>query len=60
MLAATSLSESTLAICVDLGAIFLSMELSRSKWLITGLHPDRVMQRAQTLDPPNTVDRAMR
>jgi transposase len=39
MLAATSLSESPAAIRVDLGAIFVSMELSRSKWLITSLSP---------------------
>jgi hypothetical protein len=40
MLAGTSLSESPAAIRVDLGAIFVSMELSRSKWLITSLSPD--------------------
>jgi transposase len=39
MLAVTSLSESPAAIRVDLGAIFVSMELSRSKWLITSLSP---------------------
>jgi transposase len=39
MLAGTSLSESPAAIRVDLGAIFVSMELSRSKWLITSLSP---------------------
>jgi transposase len=39
MLAATSLTESPVAIRVDLGAIFVSMELSRSKWLITSLSP---------------------
>ena len=39
MLARTSLSESPAAIRVDLGAIFVSMELSRSKWLITSLSP---------------------
>ena len=39
MLAGTSLSESPVAIRVDLGAIFVSMELSRSKWLITSLSP---------------------
>ena len=39
MLAVTSLPESPAAIRVDLGAIFLSMELSRSKWLITSLSP---------------------
>jgi transposase len=39
MLAGTSLSESPAAIRVDLGAIFVSLELSRSKWLITSLSP---------------------
>ena len=39
MLATTSLTESPVAIRVDLGAIFVSMELSRSKWLITSLSP---------------------
>jgi len=39
MLAATSLSESPTAIRVDLGAIFVSLELSRSKWLVTSLSP---------------------
>ena len=39
MLAVTSLTESPAAIRVDLGAIFVSMELSRSKWLITSLLP---------------------
>jgi len=39
MLAGTSLTESPAAIRVDLGAIFVSMELSRSKWLITSLSP---------------------
>jgi hypothetical protein len=39
MLAGTSLSQSPAAIRVDLGAIFVSMELSRSKWLITSLSP---------------------
>jgi transposase len=39
MLAVTSLSESPAAIRIDLGAIFVSMELSRSKWLLTSLSP---------------------
>ncbi len=40
MLAVTSpSSESLAAIRVDLGAIFVSLELSRSKWLITSLSP---------------------
>ncbi len=39
MPAATSVSERPAAIRVDLGAIFVSMELSRSKWLITSLSP---------------------
>ncbi len=39
MPAAASLSERPAAIRVDLGAIFVSMELSRSKWLITSLSP---------------------
>jgi len=39
MLAVTSLTECPAAIRVDLGAIFVSMELSRSKWLITSLSP---------------------
>jgi transposase len=39
MLAVTSLTERPAAIRVDLGAIFVSMELSRSKWLITSLAP---------------------
>ena len=36
---AASLTERPAAIRVDLGAIFVSMELSRSKWLITSLSP---------------------
>jgi transposase len=39
MPAAASLSERPAAIRVDLGAIFVSMELSRMKWLITSLSP---------------------
>jgi transposase len=39
MTAAITLSERPAAIRVDLGAIFASMELSRSKWLITSLSP---------------------
>ena len=39
MLAVTSLTEGPAAIRIDLGAIFVSMELSRSKWLITSLSP---------------------
>ena len=39
MLAVTSLTESPAAIRIDLGAIFVSMELSRSKRLITSLSP---------------------
>jgi transposase len=39
MLAGTSLSEIPVAIRLDLGAIFVSMELSRAKWLITSLSP---------------------
>jgi transposase len=39
MLVAPSLSERPAAIRVDLGAIFVSMELSRAKWLITSLSP---------------------
>jgi transposase len=39
MLAGTSVSERPAAIRVDLGAIFVSMELSQSKWLITSLSP---------------------
>jgi transposase len=39
MLAGTSLSANPVAIRVDLGAIFVSMELSRSKWLLTSLSP---------------------
>lgn len=27
------------AICVDLGAIFISLELSKSSWLVTALSP---------------------
>lgn len=34
-------SEAPAAIYVDLGAIFVSLELSRSKWLITSLSPGR-------------------
>ena len=34
-------SEAPAAIQVDLGAIFVSLELSRSKWLITSLSPGR-------------------
>ena len=33
--------EALAAIYVDLGAIFVSLELSRSKWLITSLSPGR-------------------
>ncbi len=39
MPAAANLSERPTAIRIDLGAIFVSMELSRSKWLITSLSP---------------------
>ena len=39
MPAATSVSERPAVIRVDLGAIFVSMDLSRSKWLITSLSP---------------------
>ena len=39
MPAAANLSDRPAAIRVDLGAIFVSMELSRSKWLITSLSP---------------------
>jgi transposase len=39
MLVAPSPSERPAAIRVDLGAIFVSMELSRAKWLITSLSP---------------------
>ena len=35
----TTASERLAAIRVDLGAIFVSMELSRSKWLITSMSP---------------------
>ena len=45
MLAGTSLSESPAAIRVDLGAIFVSMELSRAKWLITSLGTVRLTQK---------------
>jgi len=31
--------EPSFAVQVDLGAIFVSMELSQSKWLITSLSP---------------------
>jgi len=33
-------SEATIAIRTNLGAIFVSLELSRSTWLITSLSPD--------------------
>jgi transposase len=33
-------SEALTAILNNLGAIFISLELSRSKWLITSLSPD--------------------
>ena len=33
--------EARTAIHTDLGAIFVSLELSRSKWLITSLSPGR-------------------
>ena len=33
--------EAPAAVHVDLGAIFVSLELSRSKWLITSLSPGR-------------------
>lgn len=39
MLAGTSSIEQSATIRVDLGAIFVSMELSRAKWLITSLSP---------------------
>lgn len=35
----TSASERPVAIRVDLGAIFVSLELSRSKWLVTSVAP---------------------
>jgi transposase len=37
--AAANRSETPSAIRIDLGAIFVSLELSRSKWLITSLSP---------------------
>lgn len=37
--AAANRSEAPTAIRIDLGAIFVSLELSRSKWLITSLSP---------------------
>ncbi len=39
MLAANERPETPTAIRTDLGAIFVSLELSRSKWLITSLAP---------------------
>jgi transposase len=39
MLAANERPEAPTAIRTDLGAIFVSLELSRSKWLITSLSP---------------------
>ncbi len=39
MLAANERPETLTTIRTDLGAIFVSMELSRSKWLITSLSP---------------------
>jgi transposase len=39
MLAANERPEAPTAIRIDLGAIFVSLELSRSKWLITSLSP---------------------
>jgi transposase len=39
MLAANERPEAPTAIRIDLGAIFISLELSRSKWLITSLSP---------------------
>jgi transposase len=41
MLAGTERPEAPTAIRTDLGAIFVSLELSRSKWLITSLSPGR-------------------
>ncbi len=40
MLVANERPEVPTAIRIDLGAIFVSLELSRSKWLITSLSPD--------------------
>lgn len=39
MLAANERPEAPTAIRIDLGAIFVSLELSRSKWLITSVSP---------------------
>src|SRR4029077_15985081 len=39
MLAANGRPEAPTAIRIDLGAIFVSIELSRSKWLITSVSP---------------------
>jgi transposase len=39
MLVAATQSEAPIAIRTDLGAIFISLELSRSKWWITSLSP---------------------
>jgi transposase len=39
MLAANERPEAPTAIRIDLGAIFVSSELSRSKWLITAVSP---------------------
>jgi len=41
MHAAVDRSEGPSAICTNLGAIFVSLELSRSTWLITSLSPGR-------------------
>lgn len=35
----TARAPNPTAICTDLGAIFVSMELSHSKWLITSMSP---------------------
>ena len=39
MLVAANHSEAPVAIRTDLAAIFVSLELSRSKWLVTSLSP---------------------
>jgi hypothetical protein len=48
MLAVTSRSESPAAIRVDLGAIFVSMELSRSKGLMRNNRSNRCRVLART------------
>ncbi len=62
MLPVTSLTEGPAAIGVDLGAIFVSMELCRQKWLMTSLAPgggEKMSKHTFTARPPTPIRKGM-